>query len=71
MSRMVARDPFARTELHSEIVYDRTCKWCGGFKTTSGGKQFCYRYRSESDGGRKSDIPGNFCSVTCMRAYHE
>lgn len=71
MSTMISRDPFAREEIHRLRVYTReTCRWCGQRKQTPRtGKDFLYQYSVESDGGRKSDIRGLFCSVGCMRSY--
>ena len=71
MSRQISRDPFARTELHSETVdylgAGRTgCWYCDGLN----GYGKLFQYRQESDGGRVSHIQGKFCSITCMRAYH-
>jgi hypothetical protein len=64
----VSRDCFARTEVHKDTYKARgeTCKWCGN---TSRNRRL-YEYRIESDGGRVSNIPGRFCSVSCMKAYH-
>ena len=75
----VSRDPFARTELHSEYVpksaliwHDQigSCKECGN-RSKRGG---LYRFHIEHDdyiaGRRNSVIKGLFCSVSCMRTYH-
>lgn len=71
----VSRDPFAREEIHRQtvrpfrvngIAAKTGCKWCGN--TNAKGNLF--QYRVESDGGRKSEIPGLFCSIGCMRIYH-
>jgi len=74
----ISRDPFARTEIHRRREYDSRgvhtpadCSWCGRVKETRSGHKYLFRYSIESDGGRKSDITGRFCSVSCMRAYHE
>ena len=76
---MVSRDGFARWELHRKVVkpapYESSlpifsrmsCRWCGN--TRKNGTLFQYSY--EYDGGRKGDIQGHFCSVSCMRAYNE
>lgn len=64
----ISRDPFARSEVHRDSVAVGTsegCRWCG-----SNRKGKLYQYRTESDGGRKSEIPYRFCSISCMRAYH-
>lgn len=65
----VSRDCFSRTELHRSqeaVKKGETCSWCGGGNRRS----VLYRYRNESDGGRKYEISGRFCSVSCMRSYH-
>jgi hypothetical protein len=62
----VSRDPFARTELHRERENTgETCAWCGQVKR---GK-YLYRYRVETDGGRKFEDTKLFCSVQCRRDY--
>lgn len=73
MSRLVGRDPFARTELISERVYvqaAKTCGWCGQVKRTPNGSPFLFAYTQESGGGRSDRVPGLFCSVGCMRSFH-
>jgi len=76
VSRVVSRDPFARTELVRRTVllptrgshpHGRTCAWCGG--TSARRRLFCYEVWH--DGGRTDAIPGYFCSVGCMRSYHQ
>lgn len=65
MSALISRDPFARTELHREIV--RTpgrCAWCGQPRPR------LFRYRTETDGGRRFDHTGLFCSKACHDDYH-
>jgi hypothetical protein len=69
MSRYISRDPFARTELHRETIPaygNRSCDWCGNLNRA--GKLFTYR--TESDGGRKSEHRGAFCSKSCHDSYH-
>ncbi len=71
----ISRDPFARTELHRKTIRPpmnygyygirQTCDWCG--QSRKDGTLFAYTV--ESDGGRKSDISGQFCSIGCMRSY--
>lgn len=63
MSRLISRDPFARTELHRASVGTGSCKWCGSHKRLD-------HYWTESDGGRKFAHPGLFCSVSCFRSYN-
>ena len=65
----VSRDPFARTELHRSIVYvakSVTCDWCGNQRRNAS----LFRYSTESDGGRKFEHRGLFCSKPCHDAYH-
>ena len=69
MSRLISRDPFARTELHSEVAVSRHnktkgCAWCA-----SHGRH--YRYWTETDGGRRVGHDGTFCSVSCFRSYND
>jgi len=65
-----SRDPFARTELHKAVSYPKKapkiggCDWCGQKDRT------LYRYRTESDGGRKGEHRGDFCCKSCHDAYH-
>jgi hypothetical protein len=71
---LVNRDPFARQELHRHQTPVNTsgvtCEWCGNVKRTRAGKHYLYRYEVQTDGGRKLDISGLFCSVGCMRSYY-
>ncbi len=73
MARLVSRDPFARTELHSTREYDlpsnRGCTWCGRMLHTPKGRPYLYRYETESDDGRSYGKGGPFCSVSCARTY--
>lgn len=63
---MINRDPFAREELHREVVKtNKTCDWCG-----NNYKGKLYQYRIETDGGTKSEIKGMFCQIGCLRSYH-
>lgn len=69
---LVNRDVFARQETHRETVHVRqdrpaeSCAWCGGVS----GRGTLYRYRMETDGGRRSEDARCFCSVSCRRAYY-
>lgn len=71
---LVSRDSFARQETHKERVYTVAgCQWCGQKKRTRSGPSgqfYLYRYSIENDAGRKSSINGLFCSLDCMRSYH-
>ena len=65
---LVKRDPFAREEIHRRSEgTSQTCHWCG--QSRPGGRLF--KYWVESDSGRVSYIRGLFCSIGCMRSYHE
>ena len=70
MSRLVQinRDPFARSTLMREVINTRifTCRWCG---SNHHGRLFAYVV--QSDDGRKWPLRGLFCSVGCMRIYHD
>lgn len=69
----VSRDGFARQEIHKTeitVAVADSCDWCGG-AALRGDKRKLFSYRTESDGGRKSNISGHFCCVPCMRAFHD
>jgi len=68
----VSRDPFAREELHKRRVYTakETCGYCGGVKHTPKGRTFLFSYWVEKDSGRKNSITGEFCSISCLKAFH-
>jgi hypothetical protein len=73
MSRLIPRDPFAREELHRERVYlssGYTCVWCGNVHETNAGKRYLFAYHTETDGGRRFEHRGLFCSKSCHDAYH-
>ena len=74
MSRLVSRDPFARTEILSHRFYDEresaTCAFCGQRKVTKNGRHYLYRFVHETDGGRRSSPTHMFCGVDCFRAYN-
>lgn len=77
MSRLISRDPFARTELHRTTVTVEwaTCKNCGSVNKPTGSRgqyigRKLFRYHTEHDGGRRDDHPGLFCSVGCFRCYN-
>lgn len=68
---LVKRDPFARTELHkTRFTTSAGCNWCDRTKRTKAGTPYLYQFENQSDGGRNYTITGLFCSVSCMRAYH-
>lgn len=70
MSRLISRDPFARTELHRRAERAISalfgCDWCGQFRR----QYFLYRYYTETDGGCTHIDPNMFCSLDCRRAYY-
>lgn len=70
----ISRNPFAREELHrsSVPVTHETCAWCGSQRRggRDGSKRYLYQYRTESDGGRKFEHSGLFCSKSCHDSYH-
>jgi hypothetical protein len=69
---LVKRDPFAREEIYRKREYGiggNKCTWCGRVNRTPKGKPFLFRYTLETDGGRKFDITGLFCSEQCRKDY--
>lgn len=75
---LVSRDSFARNELHKQQITVRSglasCKWCGSTRIVrcsgKADRHVLFEFWVESDGGRRYDISGTFCSVSCMRVYH-
>lgn len=66
---LVNRDPFARQELHRiSVTTKQTCRACGANR-----KGKLYQYSIERDSLRRNsnDLSGLFCSVSCMRQYHD
>lgn len=70
MSRLISRDPFARRELHREVIdaYGSTCSWCGSSRSDK--KLFIYWTELDSRGGRWTHN-GQFCCIRCHNDYHE
>lgn len=71
--RQISRDSFARETLLNKRVYtQKTCDWCGQQKMTPKGHTYLYKYIviPDSISNRDGEIPGLFCSVECMKAYH-
>jgi hypothetical protein len=66
--RQLARDPFARNDLvHREVAARQDgCDWCGQLNRR--GRLF--EYGNWWDGWRIDWFRGTFCSVGCMRSYH-
>lgn len=69
---MISRDPFARTEVHRRLeVGHNGCDWCGAQRTHKGATTWnLFRYYTETDGGRRHDHKGLFCSKSCHDSYH-
>jgi hypothetical protein len=69
---LISRDPFARTELHRELVPapGQSCAWCGSFRHNVASTHKLFRYSTETDGGRKHVHRGLFCSKSCHDDYH-
>jgi len=67
----LSRDPFARTELRRETVPAPAycCDWCGNFRGKTAATNRLFRYTTETDGGRKMQHRGLFCSADCFRSY--
>lgn len=72
MSRLIYRDPFARQELHREMIdaMGSTCTWCGGSRKD----KKLYVYYTERDSiqmrGNRRTHNGHFCSIRCHNDYH-
>ena len=79
MSRVqIYHSSFARYSLHREVMpilawnHGATCEWCGNVSHDHNGKARLFKYSREDDS--RSDIhyvDGLFCSVSCMRTYHD
>ena len=70
MSTQISHDAFARESLlRDSVETSKSCDWCGCKKKS--GKLFAYSIESDGFGARPNAIKGLFCSVTCMRSYHE
>lgn len=71
----VERDSFARETLTKRRTYYGIaggCKWCGGLRTSRHAKPrpYLFQFRTESDGGRNTELTGLFCSRSCLKAYN-
>lgn len=67
MSRLISRDPFARTELHSYVIQPKGGTVCSCQNCGQTGR--LYQYVTETDDGRKHYHPRLFCSVGCFRSH--
>ena len=73
MSRLVARNPFARQELHASRVREvtSTCHWCGSVRIISrSGTHWLYQFWVENDEGRTYLDEHLFCSRECRTVYY-
>jgi len=66
----ISRDPYAREEIWRQCVRTKsTCDWCGQNR-----KGHLFVYSIEPDGCISTNcsnlINGKFCSIDCLRAYH-
>jgi hypothetical protein len=60
----VARDPFARHELHRRTYSGddkMKCEWCGNIKKRM------YTYECETDAGTKCGESDQFCDLNCYK----
>ena len=71
MMVLINRNPFAREELHRDFGGPNSCDWCGNFRTGKKGQPIrLFRYYIETDDGRVSMHPGEFCSKSCYDSYN-
>lgn len=76
---MISRDPFARESIYRTCNYiyngthqKITCDFCGcEGKRVKGNYTRLFVYSVVPDTGRVNYIKGNFCSVQCMKGYHQ
>jgi hypothetical protein len=71
MSRLISRDPFARSELHRDTIdaQGQTCSWCG--QTAKGNKLFVYRTERDGIANQTRTHNGQFCSKSCHDVYRK
>ena len=67
----INRDPFARETLCREAIHRleivaKGCEWCGNHNGFGG----LFRYFIETDGDKRHEIDGLFCSVGCLRSFN-
>ncbi len=59
------RLPFARaTVIRKKSNIECKCDWCGD-------RQGKFNYGTSPDSGRDGWYEGNFCSIGCLKAYHD
>lgn len=69
MKTQISHDAFARYTVDRETVETTsTCACCGNKRKS--GRLFQYSTQSDGYGARSYNIPGLFCSIGCMREYH-
>jgi hypothetical protein len=74
----VKRDPFAREEIHKTRERTAECAWCGQVdpdrpdteRLVGRPPHRIYRFRIETDGGRRSEDVKTFCTLACRTAYY-
>ena len=67
----ISRDPFARQEIHREVVpgpHPKGCSWCG--QTRRNGSLFQYRTESDDNPRRPGAHRGLYCSKSCHDDDH-
>ena len=68
--RTISRDPFARENTIRRKVHTKcTCAWCGN--TRPDGALFQYGVHRDGLYTRPEYQRELFCSISCMRIYHE
>lgn len=68
--KLIKHDAYARQELWRTSIKrgTRTCDWCGGHAAFNR----LYQYHIEPDASNQKNIlKGLFCSIHCLRAYHD
>jgi hypothetical protein len=80
MSTQIYHSSFARYTIDREVIHlpswpndTRTCTNCGNLSYDHNEKPRLFKYSRSSDGygARINYIDGQFCSVSCMRQYHD
>jgi hypothetical protein len=70
----VSRDPFGRRALMRralrpvDLTEGETCGWCGQRNGHNGLYQYGW---SDDQRATVQPIPGQFCSLPCLRSYHD
>jgi len=68
---VIGREPFARIDRVRRVVENKKgCFWCG--QKRKGDKLFAYGVWRDGVSILKIGwLRGEFCSISCMRAYHQ